>query len=319
MEAHPGPNRWTSEEREEGEHRTSPRTKSTGTGPLPMPTILTSDQLSSYQNNGFLHAPGVIPPDLLGLMRTVLSRWADDTIGGWLAQGLIDDPQTGLDFQHRLAHLWEAADRPAYIRSPRRDLVSREMFDILVHPALLMLAQDLLCTTEVSVHGVFNARPKLPDQIWTQTPWHQDAQYYRDAEHVHVTSIWMSLQAVTEHNSCLQIAPGLHRGALHDGWKDPETGFLGLAPQVRQRLEGISVQMAAGDALCFTQLTPHRALPNRSNQVRWSIDVRYEPTAQATEAGRKQGFVAHSLDHPDSVLSYQPWLQQWQEIPAGSY
>ena len=66
-----------------------------------------------------------------------------------------------------------------------RDLVSREMFDILVHPALLMLAQDLLCTTEVSVHGVFNARPKLPDQIWTQTPWHQDAQYYRDAEHVH--------------------------------------------------------------------------------------------------------------------------------------
>ena len=147
---------------------------------------MTSDQLSSYRNNGYLHAPGVIPPDLLGLMRTVLSRWADDTIDGWLAQGLIDDPQTGLDFQHRLAHLWEAAGRPAYIRSPRRDLVSREMFDILVHPALLMLAQDLLCTTEVSVHGVFNARPKLPDQIWTQTPWHQDAQYYRDAEHVHV-------------------------------------------------------------------------------------------------------------------------------------
>ena len=284
-----------------------------------MPTTLIPEQLSFYQYNGYLHAPGVIPSDLLGLMRTVLSRWADDTIDGWLAEGLFVDPRPDIDFQHRLAYLWEAAGRPDYIRSPRRDLVSREMFEVLVHSALLTLAQDLLGTTEVSVHGIFNARPKLPDQIWTQTPWHQDAQYYRDAEQVHVTSIWMPLQAVTEQNSCLQMAPGQHRGALHDGWKDSETGFLGLVPDVRDQLDGVSVEMARGDALCFTQLTPHRALPNRSDQVRWSIDVRYEPTAQATEAGCKQGFVAHSLNDPASVLSYKEWLQQWQEIPAGSY
>ena len=284
-----------------------------------MPTVLTSEQLSFYETNGFLHAPGVIPPDLMDLMKTILSRWVDETIESWLAEGLIDNPQTDLDFQHRLLQVWEVAGRPKYIRSPRRDLVSREMFDLLVHPSLLALAQDLLATTEISVHGSFNARPKLPDQIWTQTPWHQDAQYYRDAEQVHVTSIWMPLQPVSEHNSCLQVAPGLHRGPLHEGWNDPETGFLGLSPEVRQKLEGVSVEMAPGDALCFTQITPHRALPNRSNQVRWSIDVRYEPTAQATAAGQKQGFVAHSPNNPTAVPSYEEWLKQWKEIPAGSY
>ena len=284
-----------------------------------MPTVLTSEQLSFYDTNGYLHAPGVVPPDLLDLMRTVLSRWADDSIQSWLAEGLIDDPRTDLDFQHRLAHLWEAAGRPEYVRSPRRDLVSREMFEILIHPALLALAQDLLATPEISVHGIFNARPKLPDQIWTQTPWHQDAQYYRDAEQVHVTSIWMPLQPVTERNSCLQVAPGLHRGPLHEGWNDPETGFLGLSPEVRAALEGVSIEMEPGDALCFTQITPHRALPNRSNQVRWSIDVRYEPTAQATAAGQKQGFVAHSPKAPNAVPTYEEWLKKWEAIPAGSY
>ena len=252
-------------------------------------------------------------------MKTILLRWVDETIESWLAEGLIDNPQTDLDFQHRLLQVWEVAGRPKYIRSPRRDLVSREMFDILVHPSLLALAQDLLATPEISVHGIFNARPKLPDQIWTQTPWHQDAQYYRDAEQVHVTSIWMPLQPVSEHNSCLQVAPGLHRGPLHEGWNDPETGFLGLSPEVRQKLEGVSVEMAPGDALCFTQMTPHRALPNRSNQVRWSIDVRYEPTAQATAAGQKQGFVAQSPSNPNAVPDFEEWLKQWESIPAGSY
>lgn len=193
------------------------------------------------------------------------------------------------------------------------------MFDILIHPVLLALAQDLLSSSEISVHGIFNARPKLPDQIWTQTPWHQDDQYYRDAEQVHVTSIWMPIQPVTEYNSCLQVAPGLHRGPLHEGWNDPETGYLGLAPEVRDALEGVSIEMEPGDALCFTQITPHRALSNRSNQVRWSIDVRYEPTAQATAAGQKQGFVAHSPEKPGAVPTYEQWLKKWEEIPSGSY
>lgn len=284
-----------------------------------MTNSLTPKQLAFYNEKGYLHARGVIPSDLLQLMRVVLERWVDQTIDGWLADGLIDDPQTDLDFQHRLVRVWQAAGKPKYMRSPRRDLVSREMFQILVHPTLLDLAQDLFGTPEISVHGIFNARPKLPDQIWTQTPWHQDAQYYRDAERIHVTSIWMPLQPVTEENSCLQVAPGHHRGPLHEGYDDPETGFLGLTPEVRDQLEGVSIEMVPGDALCFTQLTPHRALPNRSDQVRWSIDVRYEPTAQATATGQKQGFVARSESDPSSVIAYADWLKQWETIPAGSY
>ena len=280
---------------------------------------VTAPQREFYRREGYLHLRAVLPPDLLNLTEHVLGRWADETIAQWLEEGRIADPRRDLDFQHRLAQVWRAAGRPKYIRSPRRDLVSREMYRILVHPALLDVAADLLGTPEVSVHGIFNARPKLPDQVWTRTPWHQDAQYYRDAADSHVVSLWYPLQAVGEHNSCLQVAPRRHRGPLYDGHHDEETGFLGLSPEDRQELEGVSVEMVPGDLLCFTQKTPHRALPNRSDAVRWSLDVRYEATDRATESGRDKGFVARSPRDPAAVVPYADWERRWADVPKGNY
>ena len=276
-------------------------------------------QRQFYRREGYLHLRGVLPPDLLNLTELVLGRWADETIAQWLEHGLIADPRRDLDFRHRLVQVWHEAGRPKYVRSPRRDLVSPEMYRILVHPALLDVAADLLGTAEVSVHGIFNARPKLPDQVWTRTPWHQDAQYYRDAADSHVVALWYPLQAVGEHNSCLQVAPRRHRGPLFDGHHDEETGFLGLSPEDRQDLQGVSVAMQPGDLLCFTQKTPHRALPNRSDAVRWSLDVRYEATDRATESGRDKGFVARSPRDPAAVVPYADWERRWADVPKGNY
>jgi hypothetical protein len=281
--------------------------------------ILNEEQIAFYHEQGYLLAKGVIPPDALHLARTVLERWTDQTIQGWVDAGLLADPMREVDFAYRLVRAWNAAGRPRYIRSPRRDLVSREMFDFLRHPAILDVAEDLLGTSEILAHGIFNARPKLPDQKWTDTPWHQDAQYYRDAEHTHVATIWIPLQAVSEENSCLQVAPGYHRGELYAGYNDEETGFLGLSKEVRATLTGVPIRMEAGDALCFNQLMPHGALPNRSDAIRWSMDVRYEAAPTATESGKKQGFVARSLERPEWVTSYEAWLSQWEGVPAGSY
>jgi len=77
--------------------------------------------------------------------------------------------------------------------------------------------------------------------------------------------------------------------------------------------------MEPGDVLCFTQLLPHRALPNRSDAVRWSMDVRYEATPTATESGKKQGFIARSAVNPASVETYEQWLAKWADIPKGGY
>lgn len=276
-------------------------------------------EIEYYHKNHYLHAEGVVPHEVLELGRVINSRWVDQLVNEWYEQGLITDKRNDLDFYHRLVVLWNAAGKPRYSRSPRRDIVSPDMYAFLCHPKLLDLAADLLGTNELSVHGIFNSRPKLPDQHWTNTPWHQDAQYYRDAENVHVLSIWIPLQKVTEQNSCLQVAPGFYTNTLLDGHRDEESGFLGLSKEDVRQLQGTSIEMEPGDALCFTQLLPHRALPNLSNTVRWSMDIRYEATPTATASGKAQGFIARSLTNPGSVETYEQWLPRWAHIPRGGY
>jgi len=283
-----------------------------------MTRSLSEDQIAHYRDRGWLLVRGGVSHDVLALARVELERWTDRTIASWIEKGLLTHAFIDEPFDRRLVVAWNAAGRPRYSRSPRRDIVCREIFDFLAHPQLLDIAEDLLGTAEISVNGIFNARPKLPDQLWTDTPWHQDAQYYREAAETHIISMWMPLVRVTEHNSCLQVAEGLQDGGLFDNFEDV-TGFIGLTPEDRAALKGISVEMDPGDVLCFPQKTPHRALPNMSDTVRWSMDIRFEATEGASEIGRKQGFVARSPSHPELVPTYEQWLATWDGIPVGSY
>lgn len=284
-----------------------------------MAHILSEEQLAFYQDNRYLLVKGVVPNELLRLARKILERWVDDEIVKWYTEGLLDTTCAEIEFEKRLVVAWNLAGRPKYGRSPRRDLVSPYTYEFLKHPVFLDLAADLLGTDEVSVHGIFNARPKLPDQKWTDTPWHQDAQYYRDAEHRHVVSMWMPLQRVTEQNSCLQMAPGFYKDKLLDATLDEESGFVGLSKEEARSLQGVSIEMDPGDIVVFDHMIPHRALPNHSDAVRWSMDIRYEATDAATESGKAQGFIARSLRDPGSVTPYREWLRKWDHIPPGGY
>ncbi len=284
-----------------------------------MSYILTKEQLSFYNENRYVLLKGVVPPDAVDLARKVLERWVDDTIVRWFTEGLLNTTCAEIDFERRLVVAWNLAGKPMYLRSPRRDLVSPYMYEFLKHPVFVDIAADLLDTDEVSVHGIFNARPKLPDQKWTDTPWHQDAQYYRDAEHRHVVSMWMPLQRVTEFNSCLQMAPGFFKDKLLDATLDEVSGFVGLPKEEASTLQGVSIEMDPGDVVIFDHMIPHRALSNHSDAVRWSMDIRFEATDVVTDSGKKQGFVARSARNPQSVTTYRDWLRKWDRIPPGSY
>ena len=131
---------------------------------------------------------------------------------------------------------------------------------------------------------------------------------------------------VTPENSCLQVAEGYHRGDMYAITEDEETGFLGISKEERASIPGIPIEMEAGDALCFTQLTPHAALPNKSDAVRWSIDLRYQTIADAMVdeynveiGGRDKGFIARSEADPASVATWESWASQWEGDPYNAY
>ena len=128
---------------------------------------------AEYQHQGWTCVRGLLGTSVTDRIHRVLSAWADHTIDSWVDQGLLDDPRSHLPFATRLLECWGAAGEPQYSRSPRRDLVSPDMYEVLTNPQLADLARRLMGTEAILSHGIFNARPKLPAQPWTDTPWHQ--------------------------------------------------------------------------------------------------------------------------------------------------
>ena len=69
-----------------------------------------------------------------------------------------------------------------------------------------------------------------------------------------------------------------------------------------------------GGVLFFHRLNCHSSLPNNSDNIRWSFDLRYNPTGQPTGRSAFPGFVARSRSNPESELhDAEEWANSWYE------
>ena len=60
--------------------------------------------------------------------------------------------------------------------------------------------------------------------------------------------------------------------------------------------------------------TPHRSTPNHADNVRWSMDLRYQETGTPTGRPFHPDFVARSRSNPGSELKdYDLWSKRWVE------
>jgi phytanoyl-CoA hydroxylase len=260
--------------------------------------------------DGFVALNGVLGENDLACAEEAIAAWSARQIETWTGK-----PPLGSDLATEFHVAWQAAGGGEFRRSPFRNLVHPGFYAFLRSPALLAAAAELLETDELSVHGIFNARPMMPGG--NTTPWHQDAQYWRvhgggDAELARdrrILSIWMPLQDLDPMLGGLEVAPlATTKSKLYaDNVRDPATDLLTLAPEDERGLCGAVPMVKRGGLIGFTQLSVHRGTPNRSHRVRWSVDVRYEANDGATAFGRRFGFVANSPSGRYPEDSYEQW------------
>jgi len=270
-----------------------------------------------YHANGYVCLRDVLPQALLDDCRIVLESWVDSMARTWQEQRLISDLKEAEDFDHRFYELWKDAGKPHHSRSPRHELVKlqpQRVFQMLAHDSLVDAASFLLGTDEIISHGIWNSRPKAPSSRFTDTPMHQDAQYYRDQAGTHIVSMWFPLHAVDEERSCLAVSPvpDFEMARLYENDESTDTGFVGIHPDEAKQLKQIPISMQPGDLLCFTELTPHGAWPNRTDLMRWSMDVRFVGAERAHPDAMQHGLQVRSKD-PDKLTSYETWLNKWDE------
>ena len=71
--------------------------------------------------------------------------------------------------------------------------------------------------------------------------------------------------------------------------------------------------LARGGAILFNDCCIHMSTPNRSDHVRWSVDLRYQPTDQDPMVGHGAGFLARSRQSPQRVATLADWLAERPE------
>ena len=272
--------------------------------------LLNKEQVEHYADWGYVMVPGILDEQILGPVRDVIAAAVDQKARKLYAERKITTLYEDASFTRRLVKMCREAGTEDFAWN--NEVFSRSIYNLLTHPAILAVAESLL-GPELTVNGDYWVRPKLPYGQRTTLTWHQDSGYYGpESLAVPILSIWVPLVDVDEHNGCLKLIPASQKWGLLAS----RSNGMHLAPteDVEARSEACSVPMRVGDVLPFGQYTFHASGENSTEEVRWSIDLRYSPTGHDMEwlFERFPGFIARSRKDPDSVESWETWREYRQ-------
>lgn len=210
-------------------------------------TIVSEKQLTSWEQHGWLHLPGALPPELVGDVRS----WVEE-VSAWAESG-----GPGL-------HHWEQTDAgPALARS--EDIVPH-------HPAL----RQFICTgLLVELCSALFGEPAVlfKEKVNYKQPGgagfapHQDATAYRFADR-HI-SCMVPLDPATTASGCLDVAPG------HDAGLLPTDEGGRITAEVAEALAWQPVEVVPGDLLWFDSYAPHRSGTNTTDRPRRALYLTY--------------------------------------------
>jgi phytanoyl-CoA hydroxylase len=274
---------------------------------------LSAAQRTQFFEEGYVMAPELFTPADLEPLRQEIAAIIAATAQRLAAEGKITTLHAEEPFETRLTRLM--ADHPELTGDYIRAIEGRAggghageaMFGVITHPRLLD-AMESLVGPEIVGSSVYRIRPKVPGFARGIVPWHQDSGYFAvHCDRDMIVTCWIPLVEATPENGCLQVLPRVHREGVfthhtggHAGYLVIEEEALPLPPD-----RAVTVPVPLGGALLLTNLTPHCSLPNTTDVIRWSIDLRYQSASVPNNA--RQDPEAFDSDAPlTEIACYAP-------------
>src|SRR5579872_3648850 len=134
--------------------------------------MISPSSTEAFRSNGYIVRDVALGEDEMALADDAVRSWTARQIQAWTGFAPRSD-----DYRREFLTAWRGAGEPSFRRSPYVNLLQPSFFSFLRAPRLLALVSEVLQTDELSLHGIFNCRPMMPNA--PVTPWHQDAQYWR--------------------------------------------------------------------------------------------------------------------------------------------
>jgi phytanoyl-CoA hydroxylase len=303
---------------------------------------LTAEQIEHFGEEGYLVVEGVLDPEtvldpVIEEYTEVLDRLVHDLYEREEISSLFED----LDFAERFIKVCietgdvhkQYFDFSLPFQNVKEDIpfwTGQAVLNAFTAESLLDCVESLI-GSEIYSNPVQHVRIKPPEHILPknqfgnpilgQTNWHQDqGVVVPEADETEMLTVWFALEDVEIEHGPLKVVPRSHRQGLLTHC----TSYFGNGPQTaggRQIPEAlfdvdcmIPLPVKRGDVIFLPRQTVHGSLPNVSDTIRWSFDLRYNPIGQTTGREAFPGFVARSRKHPELELrDAQVWTQSWSD------
>ena len=225
--------------------------------------MLTSEQISFYEDNGYLHVPGVFDPEetkrLGEAMDELVQTWAwrQEWTGPW--REALMDPELAGQIELTTMH-----DLQAF---------SAEWARAVMHPRLTDVLVDLLGPDVEFHHTTMHIKPPEKGQPF---PMHQDHPFYRHLDNRFI-AVLAHLDDTNHENGEIRFLPGSHKqGGLNhiqqtaDGPCTPH-----LPTDVYKLDDTVPVPAKAGDIVCMNICTIHGSYLNTTPHPRRLVRMGY--------------------------------------------
>ncbi|MCY3781327.1 MAG: phytanoyl-CoA dioxygenase family protein [Chloroflexi bacterium] len=275
---------------------------------------------------GYAIVEGVLDSDAIQEIAADYEQLLDRLALEWHAQGRISSAFDGLPFAERLTTVISDSNEDLFqhfdITLPNDTVtpetpfhVSRATYDFLRNEALLDKVEEVI-GGEILSNPIQHVRIKPPQHrveslssnLLKATGWHQDRGVAREvADDSGMLTVWIAVTDATLENGCLKVAPYSHLNglAVHcmlDHLRIPDQLLSG---------EPLPLPIKAGDAIFMHSDTQHGSLPNVSDTIRWSFDLRYQPIGLPTGRDEFPSLVVRSRENPAQVGDYESWREAW--------
>jgi len=151
------------------------------------------------------------------------------------------------------------------------------MYEIAANESILRVSEHLL-SKELLIQPKLLVLMSMPNETWHLARWHQDFYYNEGSENT--CTVYAPLQFVNAENGGLLVAKNeLKRGLLphaDNNYREPTKWHTLSQEVVKSFSDTTQIEMSAGDVLFLHRLTPHSALVNKSEDVRFVLNLRYQ-------------------------------------------
>jgi len=277
---------------------------------------LTKEQTDQFEEQGNLVVRGALSNADLDPVIEEYEDHVDRRAAELKSEGKITDVHASAPFDRRLALICRECNE-IYPELDIMELRGKASFAFLRNDNLLNMVEALV-GPEITCSPIQHIRPKLPGGLAPRgsdphvVPWHQDAGVtWEEADPTFILTVWLPLSPCYPENGCLQIMPRTHGSGVRLHVTRAGEGTV-ITDEEMPDSEVVTLPMDKGDVLFLHKDIPHRSTSNRTDTVRWSMDLRYQETGTPTGRPFHPDFVARSRANPESVLTdWAEWDRLW--------